>query len=713
MTVAERPRRPELREPRSFPVPQFDAEVLDAQALAPHLKQLPRVDLVAGLADGRMPVRANCARALGLLGKLGEAEAQQVAVALRDAEVPVRLAVAQALAAVLDPGVVIAALLDATLDASSLVAAAAVESLRSLGPRLVPHVPGMLRKPMDWLSARAEALVQATGAAVVPPVLAALSANDPIQVGNALTVIGGLDDDGIRAALTSLQDDRSPAADAVRLQLGRTLATRKRKNNAQLSEPMVFPIEGFDTDLLPRELLQKHKKQLPRPFLFEALRDGRLAVRVNALDALTVQGPPDAAETQAISVLLKDSSASVRAAAARALQGAADPEAVVLALVPMTADKDAQVRTDVAATVRSFGAAALPVLIGCLRMDPAQADATVLPHLQALDELAREPLTAALVHPHFLVRANALAGLINLGHDALLACQRRILAMASDPATEVQALARQAGGILARYGKPLTLDARVLPLDDFADHLVDDAALKKAGRKIEAVALEALTRDGRAVVRANAWKGLASLGPLEPGLAMAAAVACKDGEADVRREAALALRHCPESVLPQVLPPLVVASRDADKTVAQAARTAIFSLGRKAAPHLVTLFGERDGRMHEPAVALAIALDADALPDIVAALDASLPLVRAHALQALAEIGGKALDDALPKALAALQDSYDPMRLHAVVAIGKMTAAAWKKQPGLRDRLLTLWRQDPSYVVRQAVERLLPRLPPR
>ncbi len=308
------------------------------------------------------------------------------------------------------------------------------------------------------------------------------------------------------------------------------------------------------------------------------------------------------------------------------------------------------------------------------------------------------------------MRANSLAALISLGNEGLEAMSARIRALVSDPDAAVRALARQALAILARFGKPMLIEARALPLDGFAETLVDDAALKKAGKALETTALHALTRDGRGVVRANAWHGLATLGPLPADLALEAAVACKDAEADVRREAALALRKCPAIVLGHVLPPLVIASRDADKTVAQAARQAIFSQGKQAVSHLIELFGERDGRVHEPAVALATALDHDAVPALVEALDAPLPLVRLGALQALTGIGGKALDHAAAKVLAQLTNSHDPVRAAALRAIEQLEPATCKKFPALRSQLLQIWRADASLVVRQAAEKTLARV---
>jgi hypothetical protein len=623
---------------------------------------------------------------------------------------PVRIAAAQTLAQAADFSAVLVQLLDAALDPSSMVAEAAVTTVRGFGAGLLPLAPGLLRKPPDWFTSRGAWAVASLGVDALPAVLTALQADDPVQEINGMAVLAAMDEAGVRATVASLKDDRSPTAERLRHEMGLTLARLSRKATASSRAPTVFPVAGFDTDLLALDVLEKHRKHLPRAFLFQVLQDGRVAVVVNALSALALHGPPDASEGPTLCVLLKSGSASVRAAAARALHKAEDVPATVQALVACSSDKDSQVRQDVATAVQTFGVAAIPVLIGALRVDPAIADVTVLPLLVSFGDATLAPLVLCLVHPEQSVRANALAGIIMLGHEALQASQRRSTAMAADPAPEVQALARQALALIARQSRPLLLEPRALPLDDFADRVMDDAALKKAGRKLESTALQALAHDGRPVVRANAWKGLAALGPLDAATALVAAVACKDSDAAVRREAALALRHCPNDVLPMVLPPLVVASRDADKAVAQAARQAVFSHGKVGAEHLVALFGERDGRVHEPAVALAIALDADAAAAVVVALDAALPLIRANALTVLAGIAGKWLDDAAPKVVARLGDSYDPARVQAVLAVAAMSPATWKKHAGLKFMLLQMWRGDPSLPVRTAAERALAKL---
>lgn len=418
----------------------------------------------------------------------------------------------------------------------------------------------------------------------------------------------------------------------------------------------------------------------------------------------------DEGELRAVCVFLRDESASVRAAAARALQQASDPAIVLQPLMRASIDADASVRHDAAEAIKSLGSAGLQALIAALDVDPDIADAQIVSHIVAHGSAASPLLHKALRSLSAEVRGNALAAVISLGTAALLEAQPVITPLARDISPHVASMARQALGILARKAKPQHQEARLLPLDEFADQLVDDAALKKVGKQLQADALLALCRDGRPFVRANAWKGLASLGALSPEATLLAAVACRDGEAHVRREACVALRQIPNDLIGVGVTALAMASRDADKTVAQAARQAVFHHGKKAVPHLIELFGAREAQISDPAVHLAAALETDAAAEVVAALDAALPTTRENAVIALAEMGGKPLEDALGAIVRRFADSHDGARLQAIDAVGRMKLTAWKKQANLADLLKHMWREDANRAVRNAAGHLFARL---
>jgi HEAT repeat protein len=303
--------------------------------------------------------------------------------------------------------------------------------------------------------------------------------------------------------------------------------------------------------------------------------------------------------------------------------------------------------------------------------------------------------------------------LTSLGEGALVQSNAQVIVMTRDQDPAVRGLARQALGIIARATRPHMAEVRPLPLEDFATKVVEEQELKKASKKLSVDALLALTRDGRETVRVNAWRGLQALGSLDETGALQAAVACKDGDPVVRREAALTLRGCPEDALPQVLPVLVQLSRDPEKAPAQAAKQIVYSFGKKAVPHLLHLFAAREGHVNSEAVKLAVALSDDSTPAILAALDSPLPLVRENALQALGQIGGKALDGALDRVMARTADSHDGARLAALQAVMQMTPATWSKPLSdkrlgtVRDVAKRMSREDSLRIVREAAVTLI------
>lgn len=708
--VAQRASRPDLLAPRSFVAPEFASVVLTLDQLRAHKSALKTADLLPSLIDGRAIVRANAARSLSLVAALSAADAQTAAVALRDSDAGVRAAVATSLANVQHPEILLETLLDAGADPSAAVAAAVVATLAVWGEKALSAVPQLLNRSSDWFDSRAAEALAQLGANLMPTLHAALASGDPVREGNVRSVLSRLEESAIQPSLKVIAGHLDSGADLMRRCIAQRLRALLRRTQTVSRDPIVFPIEGFETDLLSPEQLKGAKKALSRQLLFQCLSDGRLAVRANALSALGIHGSLDEGELRAVCVFLRDESASVRAAAARALQQASDPAIVLQPLMRASIDADASVRHDAAEAIKSLGSAGLQALIAALDVDPDIADAQIVSHIVAHGSAASPLLHKALRSLSAEVRGNALAAVISLGTAALLEAQPVITPLARDISPHVASMARQALGILARKAKPQHQEARLLPLDEFADQLVDDAALKKVGKQLQADALLALCRDGRPFVRANAWKGLASLGALSPEATLLAAVACRDGEAHVRREACVALRQIPNDLIGVGVTALAMASRDADKTVAQAARQAVFHHGKKAVPHLIELFGAREAQISDPAVHLAAALETDAAAEVVAALDAALPTTRENAVIALAEMGGKPLEDALGAIVRRFADSHDGARLQAIDAVGRMKPAAWKKQANLADLLKHMWREDANRAVRNAAGHLFARL---
>jgi HEAT repeat protein len=469
-------------------------------------------------------------------------------------------------------------------------------------------------------------------------------------------------------------------------------------------EPIVWPLAGFDSDLLARDELAKHLRSLPLPLVRQGLVDGRVAVRANALTALGLHGPPAAADLDLVLVMLRDASASVRRSAAAVLAGC-EPADRVLAALLRALSADEGLRAEASAAVQRYGVRALPPLMAALRCDAAEADRVVLPLVVLVGPAAVQALGTALVHPDARVRAHAVAGLMLLGVPALQGYLPALAVAARDPEPQVRTLARQAQTMVSRAASPPFLEVRPLPIDDFAIRPADEAELKRASKQFEATALLALTRDGRETVRLNAWRSLATLGPLDAAATLQAGVACRDSDAAVRREAVLALKGCAEGALAQVLPQILLACHDTDKGVVVAARQCVLGQGKRVLPLLVAELANRSSAIQEAATQMLARHETDAVPLLRAALASDLPHVRENAVVALTAIGGKPLDEAATELVRLAMDSSDAVRLQAFVALAQLSrrllssqAPTWR--PWGRQRASA----DPSLAVRGAAQ---------
>lgn len=483
-----------------------------------------------------------------------------------------------------------------------------------------------------------------------------------------------------------------------------------RQQRSEHRESISWPVVGFDSDLLAPEQLKPALKLLPLPLLRQALLDGRVAVRANALGALLLLGTLEPQDVDLVLVLLRDPSPSVRDAAARCAAGAEPVEQVVPAMLKALA-LDPKLMDSAKVCIKGYGAKALPILMSQLRTDPETADRIVLPFLMALGGPAVQAMGSALAHPDPRVRANSLAGLMTLGVEALQANSRMIVALGRDGDIAVRSLARQALTMVSRSASPLFSEVRPLPLDDFAVALADEPALKKAAKQLEAQALLALTHDGRELVRANAWRSLASLGPLSAQAALMAGVAVRDTDPRVRMEAATALRLCPDEALEQVLPSLLLATTDQDRPSALAVRQCILGQGKRVLPLLVATLGSQQGKLQNAALDTLIRFDVDAVPALRQALGAALSPIRENAAIGLGEIGGKGLDESADLLLELTKDGQDGIRAAAFRALTRTTAVtAQRNKDAWSDWARARWQEDASLAVRNAAKEFLDRL---
>lgn len=259
--VAQRASRPDLLAPRSFVAPEFASVVLTLDQLRAHKSALKTADLLPSLIDGRAIVRANAARSLSLVAALSAADAQTAAVALRDSDSRgVRAAVATSLANVQHPEILLETLLDAGADPSAAVAAAVVATLAVWGEKALSAVPQLLNRSSDWFDSRAAEALAQLGANLMPTLHAALASGDPVREGNVRSVLSRLEESAIQPSLKVIAGHLDSGADLMRRCIAQRLRALLRRTQTVSRDPIVFPIEGFETDLLSPEQLKGAKR---------------------------------------------------------------------------------------------------------------------------------------------------------------------------------------------------------------------------------------------------------------------------------------------------------------------------------------------------------------------------------------------------------------------------------------------------------------------
>lgn len=466
-------------------------------------------------------------------------------------------------------------------------------------------------------------------------------------------------------------------------------------------------VPGFDDDLVDPKLLKKNLKTMPIARLMAGLRSSKLAVRANSAVALGLHGKLDEGSCMGIAVLLRDESSAVRGAAARGLQGAADPTFSLDKLLIASADKDPSVIADVAETVHARGAAIIPALVAALQRDPSEADTQVVPHLVAFGKEAEKPVIEALGHDDERVRANAIATLIQLGGSTLIAHQDRIREMISDPSSVVCKLVIEALSAVDRREGTSLLEPRKPPTPGFGDTPIAEVDAKKLASKTDEETLLHFSRDGRDAARRNAWLVLSIKGKPSPSVTALAAVATKDRDTKVRANAAVVLGGAHKEHLTKAVLALVSLLDDSQDAVIAAAEAAIDGLGKSALNTLLDTMDQRDGdlaRLHTLAL---IRFGQAAGTALKTKASDSSPVTRTLAREALSAIGGKALIAASQVMIEGLHDPWDPARAASAFGVGTLVPEHVKDPEAVIDRLKQLFVEDGYLQVRNAAERAL------
>lgn len=443
------------------------------------------------------------------------------------------------------------------------------------------------------------------------------------------------------------------------------------------------------------------------PMLLAALGDGRAETALAAAAALRCV-PLRAPDPQVLLLLGRHGDARTEIAAAiRALGANAVP-----ALAKALAAKDRDVRVGAALALAQFGPDARPA-VPALRDAALREKGNATPFVRAIlqtsdlavvadmlreappfrrsfaDALARAG-AAAVPHVDRLrrdddpdVRREALLLAPQLGEAAI----PWLLAGAEDPATAV------ADAAVAGLGGDLVPPVQAIP------------ALARACRRAEIrpAALRALAKRGPAAlpairefasdpdprVRAQA---LSVLG--KDGVELLAA-ALADGDANVRRTAAMALRDCRAAALP-ALPGLRRLLGDPQMEVRGAAASALAAIGPAAVKPLVEVLKTTDPRARESAVYALREIGpgaADALPALRDLEDDPDPAVRRATALAFGALGPAALDPLVGMC----RDKDASVRAAAAGALRLLREAAAPALPTLRALL-----RDPDDWVRIA-----------
>ncbi len=422
--------------------------------------------------------------------------------------------------------------------------------------------------------------------------------------------------------------------------------------------------------------------------LVQAARSGAEAARVKAIDQLAAMGDKSAAAVPALTTLLADMSANVRAHAAHALGAignAAKPAAAALTnlakddnetvrrqaiqalvairpgpevMIPLVTrlieDSDPAVKVRILHAVSEAGPAALPALKKALKDEKAAYWACLI--LREMGPEAKEAvpeLTAALKDQRPEVRREAALALGAM-RDAATPAAADIAALLDDEhAAEAATLA------LGEIGQvPANADAKIR------------ANSKSTKKLLSTISLWTLARvhpEEKAFGREAAELLVSRLGDQDPFVRVAAA------------RALAALNLGPETMLPIMEKALA----NADETTAHHALDAVAALGPPAVPRLIAAL--KHPKLRAP-VAYALGQigppAAPATGELAKLVGSNDTKVVTEAAVALAKIGPAAAGS-VPALSAALKQSDCPNPHAILYAIGKMGPAAAGAKPEL------------------------------
>jgi HEAT repeat protein len=434
-------------------------------------------DLVEGLAHADNVVRAQTAEALGTIGTPAADAVPALVEALGDPNDRVRVKTAEALGKI-GPAAApaVPALVRALGDEDNLVRVRAADALGEIGPEAgaaIPALAELLGHGNPHVRAGAARALGRIGPAAdqaLPGLLALARDEDGEVRAQAVFAVGAVErltEAPGRVLLDALRDSdpqvRSAAVAALAKhpevpEAGRAVAELLGDSNAEVRAEVaraLAPLAGPGQEVIDGlcRLLQDDDPAVQvaaaqalgklgpdaaaaGPFLLHAVKAGEAAVREQALRAVVLIQPAEAA--QAFAAGLKDAAEEVRKLASAGLMKAkVIPADIVPDLVEALRDPEIQVRSNAAhalARLREVPPQAVPLLVECTNdLDDGLRMNAVLALKAASPEAAGDVAARLLDDPTFRIRLEAAGWLLveNAAHPAAGEVLRQALA---DPA---------------------------------------------------------------------------------------------------------------------------------------------------------------------------------------------------------------------------------------------------------------------------------------
>ena len=542
-----RRRRVSFIEAEPLPSERFEREILTVEELGELGDALLPARMIAALGDGRILVRANAARALGVLNF----PVPQLSLLLRDAEEVVRHAAADGLAllgAEAAPFLIQAlpALERADSETRQRVFAALTQLAEAQGELLLEG----LRLPLEIAECTSLEVFDRLGDRGAELLLQALKSDSALMRSNAILGLRRLVNLGVGMDIGPIKEASGDSVALVRETADDVLMRLAQPKAATVAAPAALPIPEFATELLGEEKLREITEKLESTNLVDLTKDGRETVRANASLGLGVLGQADAS----LALALRDSSALVRKAAVEALAALGDSAASILVkVVPALADIPATVRADLVQQIAQLAGRADGLLIEALRIPSAIVPSTIALVFRALGDAANPILEQAVKNDSALIRLNAVD---IAGELARQGYQINIDAIEPLEADRVSFVAEAAVKVCAErkhQRKRSELKPELQLPADFSTKLLSLEELEGLASELNSETVIAALQDGRAVVRANAARALSLLKLAIPDLLLL----LKDSAQEVQAAAAQSLKALGEEarhLLPTAMP---------------------------------------------------------------------------------------------------------------------------------------------------------------